>query len=428
MIAHIISIGNELLIGDTLNTNSSWIGRFLTERGFRVDEVRTISDDYDKIIEAIEHGFENADMVVSTGGLGPTHDDITKKAVADLFGSGMTLNREVLEYIKVIFRRRGLRFTKSNREQAMVPDAGEVLFNRQGTAPGMWFEKNGSFLAVLPGVPHEVKHLMETGVDRKIRECFTGREFRVTRYLKTAGVAESTLSDELIGDLGAFIDNGYDIAYLPGPSGVTVRVSTNGASTVDAVNRLQPLMDHIMGKAGPFIYGEGRDLQLSEVLGRILSEKGLQLAAAESCTGGLLCNTITDIPGSSAYFTGGEVAYSNRIKTGGLGVPGQDLEQFGAVSKPVALQMAKGVAEKYRADIGVSTTGIAGPGGGTEEKPVGTVWMGFYLAGQHFALEARFTNNRLINKERTVAVVLETLRRNLLQIGTTPYDLKPRYP
>lgn len=428
MNAHIISIGNELLIGDTINTNASWIGRFLNERGFRVDEVRTISDEYQKIIEAVQHGLENADLVVSTGGLGPTHDDITKKAVADLFQSQMILNREVLDFIKSIFKRRGLTFTVSNKDQAMVPDTCEVLFNSQGTAPGMWFERNKSCLAVLPGVPHEMRHLMETGVNRKIEECFSEQEFRATRYLKTAGVAESTLSDEIIGDLSRFIRNGNSIAYLPGPSGVTMRVSTNGSSLADAEKRLEPLIAHIKKSAGPYIFGEGRDLELSEVIGKILVEKGLKIAVAESCTGGLLSNKITDIPGSSDYFIGGEIAYSNRIKIEQLGVSENDIVKFGAVSKTVALQMAKGVADRYETQIGVSTTGIAGPGGGTDEKPVGTVWMGFYIEGQHFALEGRFSNDRIVNKERTTAVVLETIRRNLLHIGTTPYDIKPRYP
>lgn len=428
MKAYIISIGNELLIGDTVNTNASWIGRFLTERGFRVEEVRTISDDYEKIIEAVLNGFEKSNLVISTGGLGPTHDDITKKAVAGLFQSNMILNQDVLAFIKKSFKRRGLKFTISNKDQALVPDTCEVLFNSKGTAPGMWFEKNNSYLAVLPGVPHEMRNLMETGVERKIKECFSKQEFRATRYLRTAGVAESTLSDVIIGDLAEYINNGNSIAYLPGPSGVTMRVSTNGISLDDAEKRLEPLLNHIQKSAGAYIYGEGRDLELSEVIGRILTGKKMTISVAESCTGGLLCNKITDIPGSSDYFAGGEIAYSNRIKIEKLGVSKKDIIEYGAVSKEVALQMAKGIAERFGTDIGVSTTGIAGPGGGTDEKPVGTVWMGFYIKGQHFALEGRFSNDRFVNKERTVTVVLETIRRNLLQISETPYDLKPGYP
>lgn len=424
--AHIVSIGNELLIGDTINTNASWIGRFLTEHGFRVDEVRTVSDDFESIKTALSDGMKSADLVISTGGLGPTHDDITKKAVCDLFNSNLILNEEILVFIKKIFKKRGLRFGVSNRDQALVPDSCDVLFNHQGTAPGLWFSRDGSCLVVLPGVPHEMRYLMETGVAEKIRELYTGQEFRATRYFKTAGVAESTLSDEIVGDLGQYLSNGLSVAYLPSSSGVTIRISTEGETPEDAGLRLESLARFIRDRAGGLIYGEGRDLQLSKVLGDILIEKKVTLAVAESCTGGLVCNAITDVPGSSEYFLGGEIAYANQVKIDHLGVPEEDLEMYGAVSMQVALQMAKGIAEKLGADIGVSTTGIAGPGGGTEDKPVGTVWMGFCIGSQHFALEARFSNNRMINKERTVMVVLETLRRKLLDLDTLPYDLKPK--
>jgi len=424
--AHIVSIGNELLIGDTVNTNASWIGRFLTEHGFRIDEVRTVSDDLESIKAALSSGLKNADLVISTGGLGPTHDDITKKAVCDLFNSELILNEETLQFIKGIFKRRGIRFGASNRDQALVPKACEVLFNHQGTAPGMWFVREKSCLVVLPGVPHEMRHLMETGVEKKIMELYTEKEFRATRYLKTAGVAESTLCDEVVGNLSEYLSNGHSVAYLPSSSGVTIRISTEGETPEDASNRLESLATHIRGLAGGLIYGEERDLQLNKVLGDILIKRNLTLAVAESCTGGLLCNTITDVPGSSAYFPGGQIAYSNRMKIDHLGVSDTDLKRYGAVSMQVALQMSKGIAQNLGADIGVSTTGIAGPGGGTDDKPVGTVWMGFYFESQHFALEARFSNNRTINKERTVMVVLETLRRKLLDLDTLPYDLKPQ--
>ncbi len=422
---HIISIGNELLIGDTVNTNASWIGRFLTERGFRVDEVRTISDSYAGIQQALKYALEHASLVICTGGIGPTHDDITKKAVAELFSSEMILNRKVLAHIKEIFNRRELRFTRSNRDQAMVPDSCEVLFNKKGTAPGMWFQEFGSCLVVLPGVPFEMKYLMENKVGEKIERYFTNQEYRATRYLKTAGVPESTLSDEVIGDLSEHLRNGYEVAYLPSPSGVTLRVSSNSKSLQDAEEKLELLLDYIRQKAGPLIFGEGRDLMLSETVGNILAERGLTIGAAESCTGGLIANSITDIPGSSRYFPGSIVAYENRVKTDFLGVSAEDLHGYGAVSKKVALQMAKGICKCLKTDIGVSATGIAGPGGGTRQKPVGTVWMGFYINNKHFALKARFSKDRLINKERTVMLILETVRRELLQMDSTPYDLKP---
>jgi nicotinamide-nucleotide amidase len=422
--AYIISIGNELLIGDTVNTNASWIGSFLTGQGFGVEQVFTIPDSYGLIIRRITESLEEADLTVVTGGLGPTHDDITKKAVADIFGAGMVENEEVLLYIKRIFEKRGFTFSRSNAEQALVPENCEVLFNSKGTAPGMWFVKNGHYLAVLPGVPYEMKYLMEKKVLPKIHEAFPGREVWATQYFRTAGVPESTLSDQ-IGDLREYLNNGVGVAYLPGSSGVTIRISASGVRPAEAEEKLVEVRNLLYKKAADVIYGEGKELTLSQVVGKMLAERSLTIAVAESCTGGLLSDAITDIPGSSEYMLGGVVAYANSAKVNYLGVNEAVIKQHGAVSGGVALQMAAGVAEKFGANIGVSTTGIAGPGGGTEEKPVGTVWMGFRIGEDQFALKAVLGNDRLINKERTVMIVLETIRRNLIGLEQYPYNLKP---
>lgn len=419
--AHIITIGNELLIGDTVNTNASWIGSKLTEWGFSVQKMISIPDDFTPITEHISGSLKEADLTIVTGGLGPTHDDITKKAVAQLFESQLVENKHVLKHIKTIFEKRGYILSDSNREQALVPESCEVLFNNQGTAPGMWFEKNGSYLAVLPGVPYEMKHLMEKQVAKKVNEYFPERDEVITEYYKTAGIPESTLSDK-IGNLEEYTSNGVGIAYLPNPSGVTIRISANSEK------KLVQLRKKIENRAGNYIYGQGKNLSLSEVVGELLVERNLTIATAESCTGGLLANEITDIAGSSRYMMGGIVAYANEVKKEVLDVSQQSLDKEGAVSKTVALQMAKGIAEHLGADIGISTTGIAGPGGGTEEKPVGLVWMGFWILGEHFALKSIFTNNRLVNKERTVMVVLECVRRKLLGMDSLPYELKPQLP
>jgi nicotinamide-nucleotide amidase len=416
--AHIITIGNELLIGDTVNTNASWIGSKLTEWGFSVQKMVSIQDDFKPITHNISISLKEAHLTIITGGLGPTHDDITKKAVAELFESEMVENEDVLNHVKGIFEKRGFVFSQSNREQALVPECCDVLFNNQGTAPGMWFEKEGHYLAVLPGVPFEMKYLMEKRVAQKIGQFFPDRETIITEYFRTAGIPESTLSDT-VGNLDEFTTNGVEIAYLPNPSGVTIRISANSEE------KLIKLRQKLQDRAGKYIYGRGKNLNLAEVVGKILVEKNLTIATAESCTGGMLANQITDIAGSSRYMLGGVVAYSNDVKKNILGVSQDSLDQYGAVSKAVALEMAKGVAKKLGADIGVSTTGIAGPGGGTEEKPVGLVWMGFWLNGEHFALRSVFTNDRLINKERTVMVVLESVRRHLLDIESMPYELKP---
>ncbi|MDX1641605.1 MAG: competence/damage-inducible protein A [Balneolaceae bacterium] len=419
--AHIITIGNELLIGDTVNTNASWIGSKLTEWGFSVQKMISIPDDFTPITENIADSLDEANLTIVTGGLGPTHDDITKKAVAQFFDSQFVENRHVLQHIEAIFEKRGFVMSKSNREQAMVPDVCEVLFNKQGTAPGMWFEKGESHMAILPGVPYEMKHLMENQVFRKIKEYFPERDEVITEYFKTAGIPESTLSDK-IGDLDEYTSNGVGIAYLPNPSGVTIRISATSEE------KLVHLRKKLQDRAGDYIYGKGKDLSLSRVVGQLLVEKNLTIAVAESCTGGFLANEITDIAGSSRYMMGGVIAYANEVKKEMLGVSQKSLDEDGAVSKTVALQMAKGVAEQLGANIGISTTGIAGPGGGTEEKPVGLVWMGFWIGGEHFALKSIFTNNRLVNKERTVMVVLECIRRKLLGMNSLPYELKPQLP
>ncbi|MCC5914292.1 MAG: competence/damage-inducible protein A [Balneolaceae bacterium] len=423
--AHIITIGNELLIGDTVNTNASRIGSILTQQGFYVEQTFTIPDRYEMIISQIRSSMESSSVVIVTGGLGPTHDDITKKAVADLFNVKMREDGAVLEHIREIFRRRNFTFSRSNAEQAQVPENCDVLFNKKGTAPGMWFFENGSALAVLPGVPYEMIHLMEEGVVPKLREVFPGQDVWATRYFKTAGVPESTLSDT-IGDLGEFLNNGVEAAYLPSASGVTIRISASGSNSANAAKKLEKISNRLKEKAGELIYAEGREESLASVTGRLLKERKLSVAVAESCTGGLLASTLTDIPGSSDYTEGGIVAYSNRLKTGLLGVSPDDLEQFGAVSKEVVLQMAKGAAERCGAEIGLSTSGIAGPGGGTPDKPVGTVWMGFWFGEEnHFALNAVLSKERLINKERTVMIVLETVRKVLLGLDGYPYNLKP---
>ena len=425
--AHIITIGNELLIGDTVNTNASWIGIFLTEAGFEIERVFTIPDKYDVIKQFIEKSVETADFTVVTGGLGPTHDDITKKAVADVFDCEMVKNEQVLSHIEDIFERRGFRMSESNIEQADVPTACEVLINKMGTAPGMWFEKDQRYLAVLPGVPHEMKYLMSVVVSPKLKKLFPGLEVWVTEYFKTVGIPESTLSDK-IGSLDEFMNNGVEVAYLPGPAGVTIRIRASGADRTDAEERLREIKQNLNEKIGSDLYGKGKNLRLAEVVGKILTKKKLTIAVAESCTGGHLADEITDISGSSNYMKGGVIAYANDIKTSMLGVDEQTLKNDGAVSMAVALQMAKGVAKQFEADIGVSTTGIAGPGGGTKDKPVGLVWMGFWIQGNHFALNTIFTSNRLINKKRTVMVVLESVRRHLLGIGSYPYELKPHRP
>jgi len=427
MTCEIISIGNELLIGDTVNTNASWLGTLLTENGVEVTRIHTISDKLALVRETIRQSMADADLVITTGVLGPTHDDITKKAVQEVFGVEMKIHKPTLEFIKKVFAKRNIPFSKSNYYQAEVPVNADVLFNKQGTAPGLWFEEEGHSVAVLPGVPHEMKYLMQNRVLPKIEASTGGKEKRFSRYLLTAGVGESTLSDEIIGDLSKYLNDHLSVAYLPSPLGAHIRISGYGSSQREVENTMQPVLDFIYEQAKDVIVGEGKEFSLSEALGNLLREKKLQLATAESCTGGHISDTLTNIAGSSDYFSGGLITYSNKAKLSLLGVEEKDLKEHGAVSKVVALQMAKGATKGLEADIGISATGIAGPGGGSEDKPVGTVWIGYWSKTEHFAIKALFTNDRLINKERTTAVAMETVRRRLLGIERLPYDLKAHF-
>lgn len=428
MKAEIISIGNELLIGDILNTNATWMGAFMTEHGFDVSRVYTIPDDIIQIKQSISASLSESDLVLCTGGLGPTHDDITKKAISELFGMKMRRDREVLDFVQKYFAQRNIPFSASNFGQADVPEGCEILFNNKGTAPGMWFNIGGKYLAVMPGVPHEMQFLMNNRVAPKIQRVFGSSTFAHSRYIKTAGVGESTLSDLFLGNIEPFLKVGVKMAFLPHYGSITLRLDGKGASPAEARNSVQPLADYIYEHAGDVIFGEGKEYTLSEALGAALKEKGRTLATAESCTGGLIANEITNTPGSSAYFQGGITAYANAVKEKVLGIPKKDIETHGAVSKTVALQMAKNAAGVLSADIGVSTTGIAGPDGGSAGKPVGTVWIGFWSPEEHFAVKTVFAKDRLVNKERAAVTAMELVRRQLKGIVRMPYNMEKQLP
>lgn len=427
MKAHIITIGNELLIGDIINTNASWIGSTLTQSGIQVDKVVTVGDDQADITESLDHALKQSDLIILTGGLGPTHDDITKKTVVDYFGSTLITHEPTLTHIKKIFEKRGLPFTKSNYGQAMVPDNAEVLFNKWGTAPGMLFRKGGRMVVVLPGVPHEMKALILDKLLPKLKESERGKGVYRVYYFQLAGIGESTLSDAVIGDIRHMFNGRMSMAYLPHIWGITLRISCYAGSAEEAEQALEPVREHIRRTASEYIYGESKEVGLGSVIGSLLRSDGATLSTAESCTGGLLAGRITDIPGSSDYFKGTVVAYDNEVKKNVLGVSIDVLTQYGAVSKEVAIQMARGVARALGTEYALSTTGIAGPGGGTTEKPVGTIWIGFWSKDEELAIKLQLTKDRMINREQTVVIALDLLRRRLKGIETLPYHLKPEF-
>lgn len=402
------------------------MGRELTTRGFRCDKIITINDVHDDIRHAIDEGLNKASVTVVTGGLGPTKDDITKKVLYDLFPGEKVIHEPTLNHVKTVLRRRNIPVTDSNIEQARVPESCEVLFNKKGTAPGMWFGRNGNYLAVLPGVPSEMRHLMEHEVLPRLERLLPDHPRYYSRYYKIAGIGESTLSDEVLPHIDQYV-NGTDlnVASLPGDGVITLRISTYARDETDAEEELSPALNYIEQNARDYIFAEDSEDTLASAVGKLLEQNGKSLAVAESCTGGRLCDMITEVPGCSAWYLGGINCYDNFLKTGLLGVSPATIEKHGAVSKEVAVELARGVAEKTGADAGVSTTGVAGPSGGTEDKPVGTVWIGYYDKNRHFAIKYILYKNRNANKKQGSVIALDVVRR--VQIGSDmmPYGIQP---
>ena len=412
MRAVILTIGDELLIGQVLNSNAAWLGEQLSLTGIDVVRTVTAGDELAYIVRELERSLADADLVITTGGLGPTHDDLTREAVASHFAVELTFDEDVYQSIEERFKSRGRRIPESNRRQAMVPGGFEVLPNPAGTAPGLWHANaRGPMLAVLPGVPHEMKELFMSQVQPRM----LGRSDLRTiehRTLRTAGIGESNLQ-EAIGDVTVLLPPHVRLAFLPGTSGVRLRLTGFGETREEVRERLDAAEKALRSRIDRFIYSSN-DESLEEVVGRLLTERGLTIAVAESCTGGHVAQQITNAPGSSAYLVGGIVAYSNLVKTQLLGVDSEILAREGAVSKEVAAQMAEGIRTRLAADIGVSTTGIAGPSGGTPDKPVGTVWVGYSDQEGTETKLLRLVGERLLNKELTTTLLLEKVRKNLL--------------
>lgn len=424
MRAALISIGDELLMGDTVNTNASWLGQKLHEVGIEPALVLTVGDGLSEILAALQQCVSHYDVVVMTGGLGPTHDDITKVALLKFFGVGLKRDEESLIRNKAYFSRLDIPFSSSNYAQSDVPENALALQNLQGTAQGMYIREQGTRLFVFPGVPREMKHLTETQMLPVLAEegVIAGR--RHVRYLQTCGIGESTLSDNLLGDLSGFLSERLQLAFLPKSFQVTLRITALADSKEEAETLWMPLIEYIYRQAGEFIYAEGKDVELAESVGRLLASKGKTLGVAESCTGGLLGAMLTDAPGASAFFEGGIISYSNSVKQSALGVSDAHLKEDGAVSAAVAAQMARGVAHRLGTDFGVSITGIAGPDGGSEQKPVGLVWMGVHTPERSYAFHVKLGRDRRNNRHRSALLTLEALRRELLGIEGLPFNLK----
>jgi len=415
MNAYIISIGDELLIGQTTNTNAVFIGEKLSEININIIKIVAVADDENSIMDELDLGIEKGDLVIVTGGLGPTHDDITRTCMVKFFDTELVENEEVLENIKMLFSKRNRELTEVNRAQALVPKISEPIKNIHGTAPGMWIEKNNTIFIIMPGVPYEMKAMINNFILPKLSGMLKESGIVIKRsILQTTGIAESTLSERL-GNLDEILD-GSKLAFLPSIVGVKLRITAEAEDEETAKNRLVEIEQKIRTKVGRFIYGKDEET-LEEVVGRLLIERDMKISTAESCTGGLIASTLTNISGSSAYFERGIVCYTNASKVEILRVDEDTLAEQGAVSMEVAMQMADGVKSTSGSDIGIAVTGIMGPTGATTDKPIGLVYIGYCDDKVCTAKKFVFGNERLLNKQRTMQAALNMVRKQLLGIS-----------
>lgn len=409
----IVNIGDELLIGQVVNTNASFMSRQLLQQGFLVDRTVVTADRADDIREEIKSAFASVDAVILTGGLGPTKDDITKKVICDYFDDRLVLHQPTLDFVTSWLAGRGVAMSETNRTQAMVPSKSRILPNRCGTAPGIWMEQNGKVLVSLPGVPREMEALMTESVIPALRERFMLGEHYLCKVVQTLGIGESTLSD-LLEPWELSLPPHIGLAYLPANGIIRLRLTGSGPDAEVLEKEMDAEVEKLCQLAEPYVFTR-RDEPMHQLVGRLLKEQSLTVGTAESCTGGNVAHLLTSEAGSSAFFKGSVVSYSNSVKMNVLGVNSKDLEQYGAVSQAVVEQMALGARQLLEVDYALATSGIAGPDGGTDEKPVGTVWMA--LAGPDGVKSqcVHFGNaggrSRVI--ERATIRVLDMLRQEL---------------
>ena len=412
MKAEIITIGDEILIGQTVDTNSAWIGEELNKIGVEIKRITSIQDVPEEIVKATEEAFERVDLILMTGGLGPTLDDKTKKTLTDHFNDELVMNEEVLETIESYFISRGLPILEVNRNQAMLPSKAQVVRNYKGSASGMWFEKNGSVLFSMPGVPGEMRHILENEGLAKIKSHFTTLPI-YHRTLLTTGAGESYMSEK-IKDWELELETiGVSLAYLPSPGLVRIRLTARGKDGEAIKQKVDKKAGELKERLSEYVFGEDKE-SLEGLVGDLLRAKGKTLATAESCTGGFIAHLLTSVPGSSAYYEGSFITYSYDLKSAMLGVDKNVILEKGAVSEDVVLQMAKGVKDGMNVDYAIAVSGIAGPDGGTEDKPVGTVWMALATPDGIEARVFQFGSNRMSNIRTTALTALNWLRKELL--------------
>ena len=407
MKAEIITIGDEILIGQIVDTNSAWMGQQLNLLGIEVYQVTSVHDDRKHILKALAEAEQNSDLVLITGGLGPTKDDITKKTLCEYFNTTLVFHPEVLEHVRSLLSSRNVVINKLNQDQALLPENCTVLHNSAGTASGMWFEQNNTIFVSMPGVPFEMEAIMTEEVFPRLKKLGITQSI-VHKTVLTIGIPESMLAERLErweDSLPEFVK----LAYLPSPMMVKLRLSGYGTDEAAIKAEIDKQVKELLTIIPEAVYGFDND-NMGIALGRMLMAEGKTMATAESCTGGSIAQFITSNSGSSAYFKGGVVAYSNEIKSNLLGVPSELIKTVGAVSQEVAEAMALGAQKVLGVDYTVATTGIAGPDGGTDEKPVGTVWIAVAGPSGVSSKKYIFKHNRERNIIRTTHTALNMLR------------------
>ncbi len=409
--SEIITIGDELLIGQVVDTNSAFIASELNNAGIDVVQITSIADCHEVIVKTLKEAEKRADLILMTGGLGPTTDDITKVALCQFFKTSLVVNNDTLENIIHLFRNRGIAMTERNMKQAEIPASCIPLKNELGTAPGMWFVKNGKIFISMPGVPHEMRHMMKHYILPRLLE-HPRQGVILHKTVITGGLGESSLNDQLRAWEAALPPH-IKLAYLPQPGVIRLRLTAHGSSRESLTKEIGEQVAALVNLIPEYIIGYDEDT-LEGVVGRLLTERKMTLATAESCTGGTIAHLITSVPGSSAYYTGTVVAYSNEIKENILAVSHESLVTYGAVCEAVVREMAQGIRKKFNVDFAVATSGIAGPDGGTPEKPVGTTWIAIATPKHTITRRYQFGDNRKGNIMRTAVTALNMLRLEIL--------------
>lgn len=410
MKAELITIGDEILIGQVVNTNAAFLAEELNKLGIAVVHIATIADKAENIYTALQEASSRVELVITTGGLGPTRDDVTKHSLAKYFNSGMSLRTEVLDQIKAFINARGGIMNDKNASQAILPDNCEVLPNRSGTAQGMWFSKDNVTFVALPGVPYEMKEIFLNELAPRLRRRFTLPVIHHETVL-TSGIPESSMA-KLIEKWENGLPAGISLAYLPSPGILRLRLSGTDNNPDKLLETMHTELKKLESLIGPYIFGYNED-RLEEVTGDLLRKKGLTLAIAESCTGGKISELVTSVPGASQYFTGSIIAYSNEIKVHQLGVPAVVIERSGSVSREVSIEMAKGAINMFHSDIAMAVTGIAGPTGGTIHKSVGTTWIAVASKDHITSQIYNFGEHRGRNIQKAAVTALFMLKKEL---------------